>query len=124
MENVAAGKSKPAVILKALVVSYIVTALLLLLLALLLFKFELNESKVSIGVIVVYLLSSFIGGWLAGRGGGSRKFLWGLLIGAIYFVLLLLISMIAGHGIQTQAAQMVTTALLCVGGGMLGGMLS
>ena len=69
MENIAAGKSKPAVILKALVVSYIVTALLLLLLALLLFKFELNESKVSIGVIVVYLLSSFIGGWLAGRGG-------------------------------------------------------
>ncbi len=73
MENIAAGKSKPAVILKALVVSYIVTALLLLLLALLLFKFELNESKVSIGVIVVYLLSSFIGGMARGQGRWQQK---------------------------------------------------
>lgn len=124
MEQTAAKKSKPAVVLKALVVSYIVTALLLLLLAFLLFKFELNESKVSIGIIVVYLISGFIGGWIAGKGNENRKFVWGLIVGALYFVLLLVVSGIAGHGIQTQPVQLLTTALLCTGGGMMGGMLS
>ena len=124
MENVVSKNSKPVIILKSLVVSYIVTAVFLLLLAFLLFKFELDEGKVSIGVIAIYLLSGLVGGFLAGKKSGSQKFLWGLIVGVAYFVLLLIISLIAGHGIQTQPMQLVTTAFLCMGGGMLGGMLS
>ena len=118
------NKSRLSVVLKSLVVSYIVTGALLLLLTLLLFKLELDESKVSIGIIFIYLISSFLGGFLAGKKSGSRKFLWGLAVGAVYFLLLLLLSLVAKHGIQTQPVQMFTTFLLCSGGGMLGGMLS
>ena len=42
--------------LKALVVSYIVTGLLLLLTAGLLYRFELSEGKVRIMIIVTYIL--------------------------------------------------------------------
>lgn len=124
MENVIGKRSKPAIILKALVISYILTAILLLLLAFLLFKFELDEGKVSIGIIIIYLLAGAVGGFFVGKKTGSQKFLWGMVLGAVYFILLLVISLIAGHGIQTQPMQLVTTGCLCIGGGMLGGMLS
>lgn len=116
--------SKLSAILKSLVISYIVTAVLLLLLTFLLFKFELDEGKVSVGIIAVYLISCFLGGFLAGKKCVTRKFLWGLAAGVSYFVLLLILSLAAKHGLSTQPLQMFTTFLLCAGGGMLGGMLA
>ena len=80
---------KMSAILKSLVVSYIITIAMLLVLTFLLFQFELDEGKVSVGIILVYLLSCFIGGFFAGKKCGSRKFLWGLAVGGIYFTLLL-----------------------------------
>ena len=124
MEHTAIERSKIAVILKSLIISYIITGIILLIVAFLLFKFELNESKVSIGIILAYLVSCFSGGWLTGKGSGSRKFMWGLVVGFAYFAVLLLISLIAKHGIQTAPTQLATTLALCLGGGMLGGMLS
>ena len=124
MENTVMNMSKLSAILKSLVIAYIVTAVLLLLLTFLLFQLELDDGKVSVGIIVVYLLSCFAGGFLAGKKCGTRKFLWGLAVGGIYFVLLFILSLAARHGISTQPVQMFTTFLLCAGGGMLGGMLS
>lgn len=115
---------KMSAILKSLVVSYIITIAMLLVLTFLLFQFELDEGKVSVGIILVYLLSCFIGGFFAGKKCGSRKFLWGLAVGGIYFTLLLVLSLAVKHGISAQPAQMLTTLMLCAGGGMLGGMLS
>ncbi len=115
---------KLSAILKSLVLSCIVTVVLLFLLTFLLFQFELDEGKVSIGIIAVYLISCFLGGFFAGKQCGSRKFLWGLAVGSAYFVLLFLVSLAVKHGITAQPMQMVTTFLLCAGGGMIGGMLS
>lgn len=115
---------KMSSVLKSLVVSYIITIVMLLALTFLLFQFELDEGKVSVGIILIYLLSCFIGGFLAGKKCGSRKFLWGLAVGGIYFTLLLVLSLAVKHGISAQPVQMLTTLLLCAGGGMLGGMLS
>lgn len=116
--------SKLSAVLKSLVISYIITALLLLLLAFLLFQFALDEGKVAVGVIAVYLLSCFSGGFFAGKKCGSRKFLWGLAVGGVYFFVLLAVSLTAGKGLSAQPGQIFTTFLLCTGGGMLGGMVS
>ena len=67
---------KTVVLIRAQLTAWVVTALLLLLMALLLFKLELNESKVSLGMNAVYVLSCFFGGLAAGKGGKKRKFLW------------------------------------------------
>ena len=66
---------KTVVLIRAQLTAWVVTALLLLLMALLLFKLELNESKVSLGMNAVYVLSCFFGGLAAGKGGKKRKFL-------------------------------------------------
>lgn len=112
------------IVIRSLIISYMITGLLLLFTALLLYKLEPQQSMVSVGILVIYVLSSFLGGLLAGKGIRSRKFLWGLATGALYFLMLLAASWMFGGGIRAQAAQIITTMLLCLGGGMLGGMLA
>ena len=123
MEKKVNSVIKPIQILKALLASYIVTALLLLLLTFLLYKFGLDGKKVEIGILIVYLVSAFIGGMIAGKLAGTRRFLWGTLIGILYFALLLMISIGVYRTIQGGSSMLVSFAL-CVAGGMLGGMLS
>ncbi len=110
--------------LKALLAAYIVTAVLLLLLTCLLYKLNLDEGKVSIGISAVYVISTFTGGFLIGKWNRVRKFLWGLAEGILYFALLLVISIAVYHSLQDGGANVLTTFLLCAGGGMLGGMLA
>ncbi len=107
-----------------LLVSYIGTALVLLLLAFLYYKLRFSEDIVSGGVVFTYVAAGFLGGFLAGRKMKQKKFLWGLLMGAVYYVVLLLLSLLVNHGIADLSKSMFTTLVLCAGGGMLGGMLS
>lgn len=124
METKTVKKGGVGNVLRALVAAYIVTGILLLLLALLLYKLDLDESRISIGIIAVYILSSFLGGILAGRGCESRKFLWGLVTGSLYFLVLFLLSLAFKRPMQMPVASLVTTCLMCMGGGMAGGMIS
>ena len=71
--------------MRALLVSYVVTALFLLLTAALVYRAGLDESKVQIAVILIYIVSCFLGGFLAGKMMKTRKFLWGGLLGFLYF---------------------------------------
>ena len=104
--------------LKSLLSAYIITGILLLFLALLLYKFQLSEPKVNIGIIIVYVISSFLGGFLEGKMMKTRKFLWGAAAGLLYFAILALISLGGG------SSHFVTTLILCTAGGTLGGMVS
>lgn len=111
-------------VMKALLVSYMVTGLLLLLIAGLLYKFQLDEGKIQIGIIVTYILSCFVGGFLAGKMMKSRQFLWGVLLGLLYFLIMTLVSIAVNRELQGTSSGFITSFLLCMGGGMLGGMLS
>lgn len=111
-------------ILKSLLCAYVVTGILLLLLSLLLYKLNLDEKQVTIAVMAVYLLSTFVGGFMIGKLNQVRKFLWGMIVGLGYFVLLLLVSVGVYHSLKNGGANALTTLLLCVGGGMIGGMLA
>ena len=124
MDKVVKKKSIGMTILKSLLVSYIVTGFLLLLLALLLFKMNLSEGKVNIGILVIYILSSFLGGFIVGKSTKTRKFIWGIVLGAAYFTVLTVISLIMNKGLQNDMTHFVTTLIMCVGSGMLGGMIS
>ncbi len=110
--------------MKALLVSYLLTGFLLLFLAGLLYKFRLDEPKVQIGIIVTYILSCFVGGFLAGKMMKSRRFLWGVMLGLSYFLIMALVSMAVNRELQSSSSGLITSFLLCMGGGMLGGMLS
>ena len=111
-------------ILKCLLLSYLLTTGLLLLLALLLYRFELTEKVVSVCIIGIYILVTFLAGFLAGKREGSRKFLWGLLLGGLYFLILIVISLTVNRGMGEVWGNFFTVLILCCGSGMLGGMLS
>ena len=111
-------------VLKSLLASYIITGILLMLLAVALYKFELNEKAVSAAIIAIYIMATLIGGIIIGKFARVRRYLWGLGLGIGYFALLLLITLGVYRTLNGDAANLVTTFVLCAGGGMGGGMLS
>ena len=84
-------------------------------LTLLLYKAGLSEENVNAGIILTYVISTFSGGFVIGKLTRVRKFLWGLLLGVVYFVLLLLISLGIYHSLQSDLMNLATTFLLCAG---------
>ncbi len=111
-------------IFAAVFVMFIISGLLLLVLALLLYKMELSESVVKIGVVVIYVVSGLLGGFLMGKIMREQKYLWGLAAGAIYFVVLFVASALVKGGFDMDIAKVVTTLILCAASGMAGGMVS
>lgn len=117
-------KSSVLSVLKILLVMYILTGVLLVILAALLYKFEFGEATVNIAVILIYILIGFAGGFLSGKILKVKKFLWGAIMGALYFVVLFAVSLILQKGIAGDGIHFVTTMILCVASGMVGGMVS
>lgn len=118
-------KENPAIaVMAALLIMYIISGILLLLLAFMLFKMELGEMFVKAAVIVIYVVTGLIGGFFVGKRLKDRKFLWGLLTGSIYFIILVIFSAILKQGFQIEMDKVLTTWILCGASGMAGGMIS
>ena len=124
MPNKINFNSRLTFILKCLLISYLMTTGFLLLLALMLYRFGLSEKIVSICIIAIYIIVTFLAGFLAGKREGSRKFLWGLLMGSMYFLILIIVSLVINRGLTGLSGNFVTVLVLCAGSGMLGGMVS
>ncbi len=84
-------------VVKTLLVSYGITAGFLLLFSVLLYKFRISEEMVTGGIVGIYILSNLAGGFLLGKRMKTRKFLWGILSGFLYFLLMVLISFCVYH---------------------------
>ena len=97
---------------KCMLAAYILTAGLL------------SEKVVSVCIIAVYIIVTFLAGLIAGKRAGKKKYLWGLCMGVLYFVILVIVSMVVNKGPQDVAGNMMTVFFLCAGSGMLGGMIS
>ena len=110
--------------IKSLLASYIVTGILLLVLTFFMYKFELNEKIVSAAIVGIYVVSTLIGGMIIGKLTKSKRYLWGVVLGIIYFVLLLLITLGVYRTLNGDSVSIVTSLILCAGGGMTGGMIS
>lgn len=107
-----------------LILAYAGTFLVLLVLAFLYYKFRFSEDIISGGVVVTYVAAGFLGGFLAGKKMKQKKFLWGLLMGVVYYMILILLSLVVNQGLDSFSMDILSTLVLCAGGGMLGGMLS
>ena len=110
--------------IKSLLASYIVTCILLLVLTFFMYKFELYEKIVSAAIVGIYVVSTLIGGMIIGKLTKSKRYLWGMVLGIIYFVLLLLITLGVYRTLNGDSVSIVTSLILCAGGGMTGGMIS
>ena len=109
--------------IKSLLASYIVTGILLLVLTFFMYKFELNEKIVSAAIVGIYVVSTLIGGVIIGKLTKSKRYLWGMVLGILYFVLLLLITLGVYRTLNGDSVSIVTSLILCAGVGMTGGMI-
>lgn len=95
-----------------------------LLLAFVLFRFEPGEGTAAAGITFIYVASCLTGGFAAGKIMRKDRYLWGIITGLSYYVLLLIVSFMAQGKWDMTFAHAVTTFFMCLGGGALGGMLS
>ena len=111
-------------VLSTLLIMYIVTGALLFLLAFLLYEMELEENIVTIGIMVIYVISGLLGGIIIGKRMKTRRFLWGIVVGAAYFLVLMIGSILMNRGLTSDGLHVMMTLLMCMGAGMIGGMVS
>jgi len=103
---------------------FVLSAVLLAVMSVVIWKTNAGAGAVSGCVIAVYIISNFIGGFMAGRKAGKHKFLWGIAVSAVYFIVLVLAG-VWFMGSQPGAdPEIVTGALACIISGMFGGMLA
>lgn len=110
-------------LLKCLLAAYLITGILLVVVAGLLYKFSLGENVVDVGIIVVYCLSSLLAGLFFSKGASSRRFLWGMAAGAVYFFVICAVTFVVEGQLHLMSSSCITTLFICTGSGMLGGML-
>lgn len=106
------------------VIAYLTSVVLILIFAFVLLKMQLSTGVTEVLILVTYGLSALTGGWYAGRKSEKRKFLSGLTVGVVYFLLLFLISGMAEGQVQPEISSSLAALGLCVAGGMIGGMIS
>ena len=115
---------KEAVFLKKNVISfcvvlglmYVFSVILLGIGSVIIWKTGVTAKSISMAVILVYVLM--------GKKTGSRKLLWGCLIGAVYFGILLLIGLVAGNTTLAGNSWIFSGGIVCAVAGMVGGMLA
>lgn len=105
-------------------IMFLCSLFMLGILTLIIWKMDGGSNVLSVGVIVIYILSNVLGGFLVGKMMGQQKFFWGVVIGAAYFLILFLIGVgVMGTKINGNM-QIISGAMVCVISGMLGGMIA
>lgn len=109
---------------KVMILEAVLSVILLCAFALVLQKMQPAESVVTMGIKLLYVLVNFIGGMLIGKIMSQRKFLWGVVTGLGYFVIISLLSFVMHQGFYADIHNALTICLLCMAGGTVGGMLA
>lgn len=110
-------------IVKGIVLAYFLSALALAILSFIMYRWDISDSVIRGGILSAYVISCFISGMVVSRQHEQRRYLWGLLMGALYFVILWGVSMIGNRGAFSGFTGILPALALCLLGGMLGGML-
>jgi putative membrane protein (TIGR04086 family) len=111
-------------LLKCLVVAYIISAILLLIIAFLLYKADISEGFVTVCIILIYCVSSLFAGFMFAKRAICRRFVWGLMAGAAYFMVICVVSAFLEPEFSMLSISCITTLFICTGSGMVGGMVS
>ncbi len=114
----------PWLVIRTLIITYLISAVLLAALSFALYRFRLPEAQVDMGVNAVYILSCLAGGLIAGKVLKTRRFFWGLLTGLLYFAFLFLMSLAQSGGLPGDLMHILTVLGMCAGSGAAGGILS
>jgi len=119
----ASMETKVLNVLKAILISYIVSAILLVVLAFIMYKTGLGKTQVEIGVKVIYTISSFAAGLVIALKEKRRRLFWGMAMGVAYMMIIIVVSLIVNKGILVNIIDIAINLGICIIGGGLGALL-
>ena len=108
----------------ALLVGFSVTGVGVFVLALSLLGLSISEEMVDGGILIIYILSCFMAGRILGKKRKTKRFLWGICIGMMYYSFLFSASFLSGDSLECVISDVVTSLVICIGSAILGEMLS
>lgn len=117
-------KTKYITFVKATIMAYIITIILLALIALLLYKSDSCKEYVNWMMDAVYVLANFTGGFICAKVIGHKKILCGIAAALVYLVILGAVSLALSGGIMNELPQNANIVFLCICGGVIGAVFS
>lgn len=111
-------------VFKVLTLAYAVTGVLLLLAAFIMYKAGLGESQMRIFIMVIYGIATIVAGFSFGKAKGGKRLPMGALIGLLYFVFLTVVSCVVNRGFYEDTPKAILSLVICIVGGILGGVMS
>lgn len=117
-------KNKIFAILKSLIAAYVVTAMLLLFVALLMQKLALADKQINLFVIMIYGISTIVGGFVFCKIKKRKRLLNGIILGCFYYIMLILVSALINKGFENDFAKNIISFVICIVGGVIGGIMS
>lgn len=125
MRETGESKNPLAAVLIALAAAVLVTIILLLLLTVLIYNTDISGTVSGVIIVAIYVLGPFAGAFLLGKMMKKKRFLWGMLLGLLYFALFVLVSLsTAEAGAAPGIRDYIQVLLAVFPGGILGGMFS
>jgi putative membrane protein (TIGR04086 family) len=109
-------------LVSGVLVGYAITCIIFLAYSMLITYTSLSEDNMSLVVAGVTLVSVIVAGFDAARGADNKGWLWGILAGLVYAVILLIIMALVLRGL-TFDSHIVTILVLSIAGGGLGGVI-
>ena len=111
-------------VLKVLVLAYVLTGLLMLLSAFIMYKLKLSSDHSRLFVMVIYGIVTIVAGLLYGKIKEKRRLLNGAFMGFVYFLVLLIVSMVVNKGFTDSLQSNIISMIICISGGSIGGIIS
>lgn len=111
-------------VLKGLIAAYLITIILLFVIAVAVYKIGMSDTVLNGLITAVYILATFLGGFITGKKVQERKFVWGAVFGLMYILIAVTLSAVTGGAGDGATVPRVTKCIMCVAGGMLGAMLA
>lgn len=108
--------------IKGVLYALAITIVLVLVFSIITTKFEFSESVNNIVTVVMTCLSLVIGAIIAAKSHGSKGWMLGFAVGAIYYIALYLLALIFGESAELGMYEFYRL-LMSIGAGTLAGML-
>ena len=107
--------------IRAFLLSVIVSGVGVFVVAGLLYKGIVDADSIKTAIAIVYFLGGLCGGVIAGKFAQSKRFLWGIAYGILFFMIILIVASILNGDDSTNVN--FISLIICAIGGMVGGML-
>ncbi len=107
---------------KGVIFSYLITAIVFIVYGILLTYTETTEKNIQIVVMITTVLSVLIGGIISSKGVSKRGLMFGMLVGIIYSIIMIMISFCVLPTIKITS-KMIMIIILSISAGGIGGII-